>query len=89
MSNSPMSISIGKRIMAMGLLRILSLAIALLNAVLMLFADVSLPPQGWGLLFGTVLPAAAPMVLMVLMLDVLMCLVLKSDAAPARRSQPE
>jgi hypothetical protein len=51
------------------------------------FADVRLPPHGWGLLFGAVLPAAAPMVLMVLMLDVLMCQVLKSDADPARRSR--
>jgi hypothetical protein len=71
----------------MGALRILLDALALLIVVLMPFADVSLPPRGWGLLFGTVLPAAAPMVLMVLMLDVLMCLVLKNDAGPARRSQ--
>jgi hypothetical protein len=76
-----------QRIIAMGALRLLLQALALLIAVLMLFADISLPPRGWGLLFGVVLPASAPIVLMVLMLDVLMCLVLKSDAAPSRRSQ--
>lgn len=82
-----MSTRIAQRIAKMGLLRLLLHALTLLIIVLMPFADVSLPPRGWGLLFGVVLPAAAPMVLMVLMLDLLMCLVLKNDADPARRSQ--
>lgn len=82
-----MSDSLIRRITAMGALRLLLQAMALLIVVLMPFADISLPPHGWGLLFGVVLPAAAPMVLMVLMLDVLMCLVLKNDAIPARKSQ--
>ncbi len=76
-----------QRIMIQGALRLLLQALALLIVVLMPFADVSLPPQGWGLLFGVVLPAAAPIVVMVLMLDALMCVVLKDDAAPARRNQ--
>lgn len=71
----------------MGALRLMLLALALLHLVLMPFADASLPPEGWGILFGVILPAAVPIVVMVLMLDVLMCLVLKNDAEPARRSQ--
>jgi hypothetical protein len=82
-----MSDSITQKIVAMGTLRILLLALALLLIVLMPFADVSLPPQGWGLLFGTVLPAVAPMVVMVLMLDALMCLVLKNDAPAVRKRE--
>jgi hypothetical protein len=82
-----MSDSITQKIAAMGMLRILLLVLAMLLVVLMPFADISLPPQGWGLLFGTVLPAAVPMLVMVLMLDVLMCLVLKNDATLARKRQ--
>jgi hypothetical protein len=82
-----MSESISRRIAALGMLRILLLALATLLVVLTPFADVSLPPHGWGLLFGTVLPAAVPMVIMVLMLDALMCLVLKNDAPLARKSE--
>ena len=82
-----MSVSMMQRIAGMGALRLMLLALALLNLVLMPFADASLPPEGWGMLFGMVLPAAAPIVVMVLMLDALMCLVLKNDAEPARRSQ--
>ncbi|HEX5057595.1 MAG TPA: hypothetical protein VFX02_13995 [Gammaproteobacteria bacterium] len=82
-----MKVSVARRIADMGTLRLMLLALALLNLVLMPFADASLPPEGWGMLFGVVLPAVAPIVVMVLMQDVLMCLVLKNDAEPARRSQ--
>jgi hypothetical protein len=82
-----MSVSMAQRIAGIGLLRLMLLALALLNLVLMPFADTSLPSEGWGILFGVVLPAATPIVVMVLILDVLMCLVLRNDAGPARRSQ--
>lgn len=82
-----MSVSVVRRMAGMGTLRLLLQALALLIVLLMPFADVTLPPRGWGLLFGVVLPAAAPMVLMVLLLDALMCLVLKSDAGPEGRSR--
>ena len=82
-----MNESVAQRIIGMGVLRLMLLALALSIVVLMPFADITLSPQGWGMLFGVVLPAAAPIVFMVLMLDVLMCLVLKNDAGPARRSQ--
>lgn len=82
-----MSVSIAQRVTTLGTLRLLLQALALLIVLLLPFADVSLPPRGWGLLFGAVLPAAAPMVIMVLLLDVLMCLVLKSDADAAHRSR--
>jgi hypothetical protein len=82
-----MSDSITQKIVAMGMLRILLLVLSMLLVVLMPFADVSLPPHGWGLLFGTVLPAAVPMLVMVLMLDALMCLVLKNDATAVRKKE--
>jgi hypothetical protein len=55
--------------------------------LLLLFADATLPPYGWGLLFGSVVPAAAPIVFMVLMLDLMMCLVLRVDADKQRRTR--
>jgi hypothetical protein len=76
-----------QRIAGMGALRIMLQTLALSVTGLMFFADISLPPQGWGLLFGTVVPAAAPMVVMVLLLDALMCLVLKSDADAGTKRQ--
>ncbi|HEY3486963.1 MAG TPA: hypothetical protein VGL10_02750 [Gammaproteobacteria bacterium] len=82
-----MNNTIARRIMGMGALRILLQGLALLIVLLMPFADVSLPPRGWGLLFGTVLPGAAPMVIMVLLLDIMMCLILKNDAAAARKRE--
>ncbi|MBN1379633.1 MAG: hypothetical protein JXA04_10400 [Gammaproteobacteria bacterium] len=36
-------------------------------------------PEGWGLLRAAVLPALAPIVFMVLILDLLMCQIAKAD----------
>ena len=69
----------------MGTLRVMLAALALLIAMGMPWANVSLSPEGWGLLRSAVLPAAAPMVFMLVMLDLLMCQVLKIDAVPERR----
>jgi hypothetical protein len=70
----------------LGTLRVLLLLTAILSAVSMLWVDTSLPPEGWGLLRAAVLPALAPIIFMVLMLDMLMCHVLKIDSdAPAER----
>lgn len=69
----------------MGALRLMLASLALLVAASMLWADVTAVPQGWGLIRSAVLPAAAPMVFMVVLLDLLMCQVLKSDASPQRR----
>jgi hypothetical protein len=74
-----------KVVSEMGLLRILLAASALIMSLAMPWADVTMSPEGLGLLRGTVLPAAAPIVFMVLMLDLLMCQVLKIDAEQPRR----
>jgi hypothetical protein len=63
----------------MGLLRLLLLAIAILNAVSMLWVDTSLSTEGWGLLRAAVLPALAPIIIMVLILDFLMCRISIAD----------
>ena len=69
----------------MGALRLMLTALALLLVVLMPWADVTMEPEGWGLFRGAVLPAAAPIVFMLVMLDLLMCQVLKVEADPGRR----
>lgn len=69
----------------MGPLRLMLTGLALLTIVAMPWADVSLEPEGWGLLRGAVLPAAAPLVFMLVMLDLLMCQVLKVGAEPDKR----
>lgn len=59
--------------------------LTLLVIIAMPFADVTQAPSGWGLIRGTVLPAAGPIVFMVLMLDLMMCQVFKVDAGEERR----
>lgn len=71
----------------LGLMRSLLAMLALLIALSMPWADTGLPPEGWGLLRGVVLPAAAPIVFMVVMLDLMMSQVMKADADEARRRQ--
>ena len=66
-------------IQRLGLLRAALLLLACLVAVSMLWVDTSLAPEGWGLLRAAVLPALPPIVFMVLLLDILMCQILKSD----------
>lgn len=70
----------------MGALRSLLVLLTVLLIVAMPFADVSQAPSGWGVLRSAVLPAAGPIVFMVLMLDLLMCQVFKADAGEARRA---
>jgi hypothetical protein len=71
----------------LGVLRSLLAALALVIALGMPWADVSLSPEGWGLIRGIVLPASAPIVFMVVMLDLMMSQVMKADADEARRRQ--
>lgn len=70
----------GNLLQKLGVMRVMLLAAALLNAVSMVWVDTSLEPVGWDLLRSAVLPALAPLIFMVLMLDFLMCRVLKADA---------
>ena len=51
------------------------------------WADPTLSYEGWELVRSTVLPAAMPLVLMLLLLDLLMCLVFQADAEPNRRKE--
>ncbi|GIX21830.1 MAG: hypothetical protein KatS3mg121_0613 [Gammaproteobacteria bacterium] len=71
----------------LGALRILLTVVAWLVALLMLWADPTLPPYGWGLFWGSVLPAAGPVVFMVVCLDLFMIQVFKADAGPRRRAR--
>ncbi len=68
----------------MGILRVILLVLAILLAISMIWVDTSLPPEGLGLLRAAVLPALAPIVFMVLLLDLLMCQVLKADQDTGR-----
>lgn len=70
----------------LGALRVMLAGLAVAVAAAMPLADVSASPEGWGLLRGVVLPAAAPIVFMVVALDLMMCQILKSDAGPERRA---
>lgn len=72
----------------LGLLRLLLLSLAVLNAVSMLWVDTSLSTEGWGLLRAAVLPALAPIIIMVLMLDFVMCRISIADngSSAERRS---
>ena len=63
----------------LGVLRALLLILSVVVAISMIWADTSLPPEGWGLLRAAVLPALAPIIFMVLLLDLLMCQVIKAD----------
>ncbi len=68
-----------------GILRLILLTTALVTILLMPFVDITAAPSGWGLISSAVLPALAPMVVMILMLDLIMCQVLKHDADPQRK----
>ena len=70
----------------LGALRGLLVLLTLLIILAMPFADVSQAPSGWGVIRSAVLPAAGPIIFMVLMLDLLMCQVFKVDAGEERRA---
>jgi hypothetical protein len=64
----------------MGLLRILLHLLAFAFILILPFAEPSWNPQGWDLILGAVVPALAPMIFIIIMLDVLMCKVFQTDA---------
>jgi hypothetical protein len=65
----------------LGALRVMLFLAALLSAISMSWVDLSLEPVGMGILRAVVLPALPPIVFMVLMLDLMMCQILKADSA--------
>ena len=68
-----------KFVQRLGVLRTALLLLTLMATVAMPWADSSLAPAGMGLLRGTVLPAIAPILFMVIVLDLLMCQIAKAD----------
>ena len=69
---------------ALGLNRILLAIIAVSSIVLCFFADTSLEPIGWGLIFGVVVPAIPPLLFMVYGLDLLMSRVWRHEFGEAQ-----
>ena len=69
----------------LGVLRSLLVALTFLVIAAMPFADVTASPAGWGIIKSAVLPAAGPIVFMVLMLDVMMSQIFKADATEQQR----
>lgn len=70
----------------LGMLRGLLVLLTLSIILAMPFADISGSPEGWGMIPSAALPAAGPIIFMVLMLDLLMCQVFKVDAGQERRA---
>jgi|AP95_1055475.scaffolds.fasta_scaffold09701_3 hypothetical protein len=71
----------------MGFLRNGLHLIALLFAALMPFASRPDYSDNWDLFFGGILPATAPIIVIVIGLDIMMSSIWKSDATPERVAQ--
>jgi len=65
---------------SMGVLRIMLHTLALVFILLLPFAEPARILEGPALFFGGILPATAPLVFVVIMFDVMMCRIMKSDA---------
>ncbi len=72
------------RIQSMGVLRNLLQLLALIFAALMPFSGMPGYSDDWDLFFSGVLPASAPIVIIVLMLDVMMTQIWKDGETPER-----
>ena len=66
-----------------GTLRILLQGLAVALIFVVPFAEPSWHPDGWEIVLGAVIPAVAPISFILLMLDVMMCAVWKSDSSDA------
>jgi len=64
----------------MGLLRVMLHVLAYLLIVILPFSEPSWNPQGASLLLGAVIPAFAPIVAILIMMDVMICKVMQSDS---------
>ena len=73
-----------ENIKAMGALRNGLHAIALLFAAMMPFAHGPDYSDDWNLFFGGILPATAPLIVIIIGLDIMMSSIWKSEAEPAR-----
>tara|TARA_R110002072_G_scaffold59158_4_gene150728 strand:- start:88 stop:432 length:345 start_codon:yes stop_codon:yes gene_type:complete len=67
------------KLKSQGVLRILLQSSALILIAVLPFAEPKWNPVGWDILPGAVIPAVAPIIFILLMLDVMMCAVWKAD----------
>ncbi|MBV1879818.1 MAG: hypothetical protein KUG79_19400 [Pseudomonadales bacterium] len=70
-----------KKWLSMGPLRVMLHGLAILFMLVLPFSEPSWNPQGIEILFGAVVPAVAPMVIIIIMLDVLMSKIWQSDTS--------
>lgn len=70
-----------------GPLRNMLHGLALLYILILPFSSPARVLEGWGLLFGGIIPATAPLVFIVMMFDVMMCQIMKGDADQTRSSE--
>lgn len=68
------------RLKDQGTLRLLLQAVAVVLILVVPFAEPSWHPDGWEIMLGAVIPALAPISFVLLLLDVMMCAVWKSDS---------
>ena len=69
-----------KKWLSMGPLRVMLHGLAILFIAVLPFSEPSWNPQGFDIILAAVVPAVAPMVFIVIMLDVLMSKVWQSDS---------
>jgi len=67
------------KLMSQGVLRILLQSTAIVVIVAVPFSEPKWNPIGWEIVPGAVIPALAPILFILLMLDVMMCAVWKAD----------
>lgn len=75
------------KLKSIGVLRNLLLGVAVIFIFLLPFASTPVYSDEWDLFFGGVLPATAPIIIIVLMLDVMMSQIWKDAASDERIEQ--
>ena len=76
-------LSLIDKIKDQGTLRVLLQSVAVALILVVPFAEPRWHPDGWEIILGAVIPAVAPISFILLMLDVMMCAVWKSDSSDA------
>lgn len=66
----------------LGPLRVLLVVTTIILAILTPFSEINAEPEGWGLLFGVLIPALGPIVFMIIGLDILVCQMWKGEVEP-------
>lgn len=76
-----MPINFLRPLLQQGVLRFLLQCVAVGFILVLPFAEPAWHPKGADILLGAVVPAMAPIIFILMMLDVLMCVVWKSDSS--------